>query len=484
MYDFEYARPASLAEAEQLLAGGAGAKLLAGGQSLLPALKLRLNRVPLLIDLCGISGLNRIERRGDSLVIGAMATHAEVARSDVVKSAIPGLALLAGDIGDPQVRNMGTIGGSLANNDPAADYPAAALALGAALKTSRREIAADSHFTGLFAGLAEDEILTEIIFPIPQRFAYAKFPNPASRFALVGAAVAQTDGWRARRGNRGRRKWRFPGSGTGSGAVLLFPDGGPQTNSNQYVQSHQRHSWRCGIPRPFGRRDDETRGGCLCWMTRSERIFARCAGRILPFLSLLFLLNYLDRVNVGFAALTMNRDLGFSPSVFGFGAGLLFFSFFLFAIPSAVAAERFGARWWLFGTLFAWGLLSAGTAFVRGAAEFYTIRFLLGATEAGFLPGVVYYLTLWFPPSRRARYMAIFLIAGPLSFIVGGPLSGVILTVGQFAGPARLAMVVRAGRPADAVAGFRCAASAAQFAVAGKLAIASRKAPPVGATTA
>lgn len=165
-----------------------------------------------------------------------------------------------------------------------------------------------------------------------------------------------------------------------------------------------------------------------------ERIFARCAWRIIPFLSLLFLLNYLDRVNVGFAALTMNRDLGFSPSVFGFGAGLLFFSFFLFAIPSAVAAERFGARWWLFGTLFAWGLLSAGTGFVRGTAEFYAIRFLLGVTEAGFLPGVVYYLTLWFPPSRRAHYMAIFLIAGPLSFILGGPLSGAILTLHEFAG--------------------------------------------------
>ena len=165
-----------------------------------------------------------------------------------------------------------------------------------------------------------------------------------------------------------------------------------------------------------------------------ERIFARCAWRTIPFLSLLFLLNYLDRVNVGFAALTMNRDLGFSPSVFGFGAGLLFFSFFLFAIPSAVAAERFGARWWLFGTLFSWGLLSAGTGFVRGTTGFYAIRFLLGITEAGFLPGVVYYLTLWFPPSRRAHYMAIFLIAGPLSFILGGPLSGAILTLHEFAG--------------------------------------------------
>src|SRR5207302_5380713 len=100
-----------------------------------------------------------------------------------------------------------------------------------------------------------------------------------------------------------------------------------------------------------------------------ERIFARCAWRLIPFLSLLFLLNYLDRVNVGFAALTMNRELGFSPSVFGFGAGLLFLAFFLFAIPSAVAAERFGARWWLFATLSVWGLLSAGTAFVRNQTE-------------------------------------------------------------------------------------------------------------------
>ncbi len=166
----------------------------------------------------------------------------------------------------------------------------------------------------------------------------------------------------------------------------------------------------------------------------AERILVRCAWRLLPFLSLLFLLNYLDRVNVGFAALTMNRELGFSPSVFGFGAGLLFFSFFVFAIPSAVAAERFGARWWLFGTLFAWGLLSAATAFVRNSASFYAIRFLLGLAEAGFLPGAVYYLTLWFPPSRRAHYMAMFLIAGPLAFILGGPLSGAILSFHQFGG--------------------------------------------------
>ncbi len=191
MYAFEYVRPSTLSEAERALAAQPGAKLLAGGQSLIPALKLRLNRVPLLIDLSAITGLNRIERRGNLLAIGAMTTHAEVAASSVVKAAIPGLVHLAGNIGDPQVRNAGTIGGSLANNDPAADYPAAALALAAMLKTNRQEIAADNHFSGLFAGFAEDEILTEILFPIPRRFAYSKFPNPASRFALVGCAVAQ-----------------------------------------------------------------------------------------------------------------------------------------------------------------------------------------------------------------------------------------------------------------------------------------------------
>ena len=192
MYEFEYLRPPTLAEAGRALAQSTGAKLLAGGQSLIPALKLRLNRVDCLIDLSRITGMNGIAKRGQVLAIGAMATHAEVADSDVVKAAIPGLARLAGEIGDPQVRNCGTIGGSIANNDPAADYPAAALALGATLKTNKREIAAEDHFKGLFAGFGQDEILTEVQFPIPKRFAYAKFPNPASRFALTGAAVADT----------------------------------------------------------------------------------------------------------------------------------------------------------------------------------------------------------------------------------------------------------------------------------------------------
>jgi carbon-monoxide dehydrogenase medium subunit len=192
MYAFDYHRPATLADASRVLKAQPGAKLLAGGQTLIPTLKLRLNRTALIVDLGGIAGLNAIERRGDTLAIAAMATHAEIAASPIVASSIAGLGSLAEGIGDPQVRNRGTIGGSIANNDPAADYPAALLALGAILRTSKRTIAAGDYFRGLFATFNEDEILTEIAFPIPKRFAYVKFHNPASRFALVGVAVADT----------------------------------------------------------------------------------------------------------------------------------------------------------------------------------------------------------------------------------------------------------------------------------------------------
>src|SRR5688500_13187673 len=193
MHAFDYRRPETLAQAEQALSALSGAKLLAGGQTLIPAMKLRLNQPPYIIDLGAVAGLGAIGRKGNALVVGAMATHADIAESAEVASAIPGFAHVAEGIGDPQVRNRGTIGGSLANNDPAADYPAAVLALGATLKTNRRSIASDDFFQGLFAtALAEDEILTEIAIPIPKRFTYAKFPNPASRFALVGVAVAET----------------------------------------------------------------------------------------------------------------------------------------------------------------------------------------------------------------------------------------------------------------------------------------------------
>lgn len=190
MYAFTFERPTSLGDAAKLAA--AGAKPLAGGQTLLASMKLRLANPENLIDLGGIRELAGIRRDGNHFVIGAMARHAEVAANEEVRSTIPALAELAGGIGDRQVRNLGTIGGSLANNDPAACYPAAVLALGATVKTTHREIPADEFFTGLFGTALEDgELITSVRFPIPRRAAYMKFRQPASRFALVGVFVAQ-----------------------------------------------------------------------------------------------------------------------------------------------------------------------------------------------------------------------------------------------------------------------------------------------------
>jgi carbon-monoxide dehydrogenase medium subunit len=192
MYAFEYQRAKSVADAASALAK-TGGKALAGGQSLVGAMKLRLADPGTVIDLSGISELKGIKKEGDAIVIGALATHAEVAASSAVKQAIPALAALAEGIGDRQVRNRGTLGGSLANNDPAADYPAAALALGATIHTSRRKIAADDFFKGMYeTALGADEIITAVSFPFPKKAAYVKFPQPASRFALVGVFVAQT----------------------------------------------------------------------------------------------------------------------------------------------------------------------------------------------------------------------------------------------------------------------------------------------------
>jgi aerobic carbon-monoxide dehydrogenase medium subunit len=192
MYAFEYHRPETLSAAVGDLANP-DAKVLAGGMTLLPTMKQRLASPAALIDLRNVRELAGIAREGDNLVIGAMAKHAEVAQSSVVQAAIPALASLAGAIGDPHVRNMGTIGGSLANNDPAADYPAAALALGATIVTNTRRIAAQDFFTGLFeTALEAGELITQVSFPIPQRAAYMKFRNPASRYALVGVFVAKT----------------------------------------------------------------------------------------------------------------------------------------------------------------------------------------------------------------------------------------------------------------------------------------------------
>ena len=192
MYNFDYQRPQSVADASKAIAGKDEAKLLAGGMTLIPTLKQRLAKPSDLVDLGRIAELKGIKRDGNAIVIGAMTRHAEVASSDVVKSAIPALAQLAGGIGDPQVRNRGTIGGSLANNDPAADYPAAVLALNATVKTNKRNIGADEFFKGLFTtALADGEIITGVSFPVTDKAGYAKFPNPASRFALTGVFVAK-----------------------------------------------------------------------------------------------------------------------------------------------------------------------------------------------------------------------------------------------------------------------------------------------------
>jgi carbon-monoxide dehydrogenase medium subunit len=192
MHAFDDAAPSSVADAVAALANE-DAKLLAGGQTLLPTMKQRLAAPAVLVDLRKIEGLSGVAREGDTLVIGAMARHAEVADSETVKQAIPALAGLAGWIGDPAVRHRGTLGGSLANNDPAADYPAAALALGATIVTNKREIAAEAYFKGMFeTALDEDEIITKVKFPIPEKAAYQKFRNPASRYAMAGVFVAKT----------------------------------------------------------------------------------------------------------------------------------------------------------------------------------------------------------------------------------------------------------------------------------------------------
>lgn len=193
MYAFNYHKPASLDEVAQLLSGNEDAKLIAGGMTLVPTLKQRLAMPSDLIDLAGVPDINGVRRDGDTLVIGAMTTHGAVASDPTVNEAIPGLAALAGKIGDAQVRNRGTLGGSVANNDPAACYPAALLALNATVATNKRSLAAADFFTGMFeTALADDEIVTAVHVPIPKRSAYAKFENPASRYAIVGVYVAET----------------------------------------------------------------------------------------------------------------------------------------------------------------------------------------------------------------------------------------------------------------------------------------------------
>ena len=191
MNDFTYHAPTSLDEALAALRGDGGAKLIAGGHSLLPVMKLNLAAPSALVSLAGVPGLGDIADGGDSVTVGAMCSHAQVAGSAVVRARIPALAAMADGIGDAQVRNAGTIGGSVAHNDPAADYPAACVALGATIVTDRREVHSDDFFQGMFAtALADDEVVTAVRFPVPARAAYAKFANPASKYAVAGVMVA------------------------------------------------------------------------------------------------------------------------------------------------------------------------------------------------------------------------------------------------------------------------------------------------------
>ncbi len=195
MHDFTYHRPTNLADAAKALGGASEAKIIAGGMTLVPTMKQRLASPSDLIDLAGIAELKGIKLEGSTVTVGAMTTHAEVADSADVKKAIPALAALAEGIGDPQVRHRGTIGGSISNNDPAADYPAAILGLDATIVTNKRKIKADDFFKGMFeTALAGDEIVTSVSFPKPEKAGYAKFPNPASRYAMVGVMVAKTAG--------------------------------------------------------------------------------------------------------------------------------------------------------------------------------------------------------------------------------------------------------------------------------------------------
>jgi len=221
MYAFQYHQPANVSAAVADLAQE-DSKILAGGMTLLPTMKQRLAAPAALVDLGRVNELVGIRREGDSIVIGAMTRHVDVATSDIVLAAIPALASLAAGIGDPAVRNRGTIGGSVANNDPAADYPAGVLALGATIVTNKRRIEAEAYFHGLFeTSLEAGEIITLVSFPIPQKAAYVKFPSPASRYALVGVFVA-----------KGAGGVRVAVTGAGANGVFRLPEFETALNAN------------------------------------------------------------------------------------------------------------------------------------------------------------------------------------------------------------------------------------------------------------
>ena len=270
MYAFTFHRPQTVRQAAGLLTKNGDAKLLAGGQTLLPTMKLRLAGPPQIVDMTLIEGMSGIEQSGRTLTIGAMTTHNEVNTSPVVQQAAPVLAHLAGLIGDPAVRHRGTIGGSIANNDPNADYPAACLGLGATIVTNKRRVKADDFFTGMFSTVLEpSEIITKVIFPLPKKAAYQKFRNQASRFALVGVFVVKAWQRHPRRRYWRRLERRVPGEilrGGAQEAVLAEIARGPDHPGRRHELRHPRQRRiprppRCGAGAARGRRGDRQAGG-------------------------------------------------------------------------------------------------------------------------------------------------------------------------------------------------------------------------------
>ncbi|KZL15624.1 xanthine dehydrogenase family protein subunit M [Pseudovibrio sp. Ad26] len=223
MYETKYHRASTVSDAAAMLKNADDGKLLSGGQTLIPTMKQRLAAPSDLIDLRHIGEISGIVKQADgSIRIGAATCHADVAANEDIKAVLPGLADLAGTIGDPHVRHMGTIGGSVANNDPAADYPAALLALGATIETNKREFSAQDFFTGMFeTALDEDEIVTAVVLPVASNTAYAKFPNPASRYAMAGVFVAKTGAGA-----------RVAVTGAGQDGVFRMPDMEKALNGN------------------------------------------------------------------------------------------------------------------------------------------------------------------------------------------------------------------------------------------------------------
>jgi len=258
MYPTNYVKAKSLAEVTKFLASNPEAKLLAGGMTLVPTLKHRLAQPSHLVDISALAELRGIAAKGGILSIGAAMKHHEVASSPVVKKAIPALAYLASLIGDPQVRNLGTIGGSVANHDPAADYPAAVLGLGATVVTNKRSIAADDYFQGLFTTALEDgEIITRIEFPVPKRAAYAKFPHPASGYAMAGVFVAQTgDGTRiaVTGAGAGAFRWKAAEAALGKSTKAAALEGAALDAAEMNEDIHASREYRANLVRVMAKR--------------------------------------------------------------------------------------------------------------------------------------------------------------------------------------------------------------------------------------